>query len=144
MCACASATGVDAMRVVAAGALYFAIVFVAAFALGTLRTFLLEPQLGETWAVACEIPFLIAAIVISARVVLRRFSSIRAALSLLAVGLVGLVLQQMAELALVLLSGETVASHLAYLSTLAGRLYLSALVVFLVAPLVISRLRVGR
>ncbi|MDX2276067.1 MAG: hypothetical protein NW206_11515 [Hyphomonadaceae bacterium] len=126
------------MAVLGAGALYFAIVFVIAFGFGVLRTLLLEPLLGETLAVACEVPFLIAAFVFAARFVLRRFTSVRGAASLLAMGVIALVLQQSAELAMVMLSGQTLQSHLAYLSTLAGRLYLSAVVVFVLAPLALA------
>ena len=43
-------------RVALAGSAYFAAVFVAAFAFGAVRTFWLEPLVGETWAVAAEAP----------------------------------------------------------------------------------------
>lgn len=124
------------MGVVRAGATYFAIVFVVAFALGTARTLLLEPRLGETLAVACEIPFLVAAMVFVARWIVPRLKAAGVA-RLLFVGLIGLALQQIAEIALVLASGETLASHAAYLRTSAGMLYLSALAAFVVMPNVV-------
>lgn len=129
------------MRVLLAGAVYFAVVFVAAFALGTVRTFWLESALGETIAVACEAPFLIAAMYLAARHVLPRVNPPRAGLALFAVGVVGLVLQQMAEYALIRAAGESFASHVAYLTTPAGMIYLGALVMFVIMPLLVLRSR---
>jgi hypothetical protein len=121
------------MGVLRAGASYFAIVFVIAFALGTVRTLLLEPRLGETVAVACEIPFLVTAMFFASRWIVPRFKAPSVA-RLLFVGLIGLALQQIAEIALVLASGETLAAHGAYLRTIAGMLYLSALAAFVIMP----------
>lgn len=127
------------MKVGTAGALYFALVFAVAFVLGSIRTLLLEPAIGETWAVACEIPILITAMVFAARFVLRRVALERTVVALLAVGVIGLVLQQASEFMLVAASGETVAQHIAYLGTVAGRLYLAALGVFVLLPLALGR-----
>jgi len=122
------------MRTVLSSVLYFALVFAAAFALGTVRTFWLEPALGETWAVACEVPILITVMLFAARFVVGRMKPAPKVSHTLTVGIIGLVLQQIAELALVLASGETLASHLAYLQTPAGLIYLAALLVFLLMP----------
>jgi hypothetical protein len=128
------------MGVLRAGASYFAIVFVIAFALGTVRTLALEPRLGETLAVACEIPLLVTAMFFASRWILPRLSAPSTA-RLLYVGIIGLALQQIAELALVLASGETLAEHGAYLRTPAGMLYLSALAAFVIMPNVVWRTR---
>jgi len=127
------------MRVLIAGAHYFAMVFVAAFAFGTVRTFVLEPRVGETWAVACEAPFLIAAMIIVAHIVIPRVKPPTDAASLLGVGAIGLVLQEVAEFGLIYASGETAADHIAYLQTPAGMIYLAALVAFLLTPFVLFR-----
>jgi hypothetical protein len=129
------------MRVLLAGAVYFGVVFVAAFALGTVRTFWLEPALGETLAVACETPFLIAAMYLTVRHVLPRVSPPRTALALFAVGVIGLALQQVAEYALIRAASESYASHLAYLTTPAGMIYVGALVVFVIMPMLVLRSR---
>lgn len=136
---CAFGSGIEVnVAVLGAGAMYFAIVFVIAFGFGVVRTLMLEPRIGETAAVALEVPLLIAAFVFAARFVLRRFQQIRGVGPLLLMGLIAVLLQQSAELGMVVLSGETLASHLAYLSTLPGRLYLSAVVVFTFAPLALG------
>lgn len=128
-------------RVVIAAALYFALVFVAAFAFGTVRTFWLEPALGEAWAVAIETPFLILVMYFVIHWVAPRTRVARTSLALLGVGLMGLLLQQIAEVALILASGETLAMHLAYLRTTPGWIYLSALVIFALLPLTMWRSR---
>lgn len=127
------------MRAVSAAVIYFLIVFAAAFAFGAVRTLWLEPVIGETWAVACEVPLLIVVMVFAARFVVRRAPAPWSALALLGVGTLGLVLQQVAEFVLVLASGETVASHIAYLQTPAGLIYLAALAAFLFMPLAVGR-----
>jgi len=127
------------MRVLIAGAFYFASVFVVAFALGAVRTLLLEPRLGQTWAVASEAPFLLAVMLVAARVVIARVKPPTDSRSLLGVGAFGLVLQEIAELALISASGEKIADHIAYLQTPAGMIYLAMLVMFLLTPLVMFR-----
>ncbi|GAM98069.1 hypothetical protein U91I_01699 [alpha proteobacterium U9-1i] len=124
------------MGLLRAGASYFAIVFVVAFALGTVRTLWLEPALGEMWAVACETPLLVAAMFFAARWLVPRFNA-PSPPRWLGVGLIGFALQQIAEIALVLASGETLAMHAAYLRTPAGMIYLSALAVFVMMPLLV-------
>lgn len=126
-------------RVLAAGGVYFAIVFVAAFALGTVRTLWLEPAIGEMWAVACETPFLIGAMVFGAYEAPRRVKLARETGLLLGMSLFGLLLQQIAEIALVLSASETIAMHLDYLRTPAGMIYAADLVVFVITPLVLWR-----
>lgn len=129
-------------RALLAGGAYFASVFVAAFAFGAVRTFFLEPRIGETLAVATETPFLVAAMYLSARHIVPRFRPPTNAGALLGVGAFGLALQQVAEFGLVMAAGETVQSYLAYLTTIAGGIYLAALAVFLILPLVLWRGRV--
>jgi len=57
-----------------AGALYFAIVFAAGFALGTVRVLWLVPRLGERMAELAEMPFMLAVTMLAAHRVARRLS----------------------------------------------------------------------
>lgn len=125
-----------------AGVIYFGMVFAIAFALGAARTLLLEPWIGETWAVACEAPFLLLAMIFSARRALRMLASCSAG-ALLGVGVIAVLLQQIAEFAVALASGESLARRLAYFVTPAGWIYLAALVVFLIMPLLLGRKQSG-
>ena len=129
-------------KVALAGAFYFAILFSIAFALGAVRTLLLESWLGETWAVACEAPFLILAMIFAARRALRMLAS-RSDAALLGVGVVAVVLQQIAEFTVALAGGESIAQRFAYFATAAGWIYLGALAVFLFMPLFLGRKQSG-
>jgi len=129
------------VRVLLAGFFYFAIVFVFAFALGTVRTLLLEPRIGELYAVLCEAPFLIAAMLFAAQRAQRWTKLPARPAQLIAMGMIGLVFQQGAEFGLVLSAGETVAQHLAYLQTPPGMIYVGLLFVFALLPLLLHALR---
>jgi hypothetical protein len=60
------------MRIIAARALHFLIVFGVGFSLRPIRVLLLEPRLGETIAVLREAPFLLIAMVLAAQWVPRK------------------------------------------------------------------------
>ena len=87
------------MRIAAAAALYFAIVFGVGFLLGPIRVLWLEPRLGPTLAVVCEAPFLLAAMMVASRWVpcVVRLRQDLASLALMGGG--ALVLQQIADFA---------------------------------------------
>lgn len=117
--------------------LYFLIVYAAAFALGTVRTLVVAPALGEGAAVALELPILLAVSWFGCGFVLRRLtvpalSSIR-----LAMGGMALVLVLISEAALsVLLASRTLSQHFALYQQAPALLGLSAQVVFALLPLV--------
>ena len=60
------------MKILRAGFWYAAMVFAAGFVLGVLRTLWLAPRLGETKAVAIELPFMLAISWAAAGLVVRR------------------------------------------------------------------------
>jgi hypothetical protein len=138
------------MRLVAATALYFLIVFGVGFLCGPIRVFWLEPRVGEALATLCEAPFLLAAMWLAARwlphaLALRssafRSSAFRSSAlgstvaPLAAMGLGALILQQFADFAVgILLRGTTPAQQLAHLSTPAGLIYVALLLAFVAMP----------
>jgi hypothetical protein len=129
------------MRILAAAACYFAIVFGIGFLLGPFRVLLLEPRLGETWATLCEAPVLLVAIVIAARWLPPRFD-LRTAPQLVAMGLAALVLQQAADFGLGgLLRGITPAQQFAHVATPAGAIYAALVIAFAAMPLLVTRNR---
>ncbi|MGJ3265330.1 MAG: hypothetical protein ACFE0R_19075 [Salinarimonas sp.] len=123
-----------------AGLAYFALVFVAGFALGTLRAFVLTPALGHVGAVLVELPVIIAIAAITARWLVRRLAvppalGPRAAMGALAFGLL-----MLAELGLsVFLFGRTPSEHWATYTTLPAQLGLVGQVAFALLPLFVAR-----
>jgi len=121
-----------------AAAIYFAIVFGVGLVLGPIRVLWLEPMLGRTIAVLCETPFLVGAMIVAARLAPRWIKVAGGWLSYLALGLIALALQQIADLAVGFgLRGMTLGDQLAYFSTPPGYIYIATLIVFALAPLLI-------
>jgi hypothetical protein len=130
----------DATRTVAAGAAYFALVFAVGFALGAVRTVALAPRLGETAAVAVELPVMLALSWLACRWC-ARFATPRAAVSRLVMGGVALALLLVAEAAVgVLLLGRTLAAHLASYAAPGALLGLPAQLAFAAFPTIEARL----
>ena len=122
-----------------AGIAYFAIVFAAGFALGTVRTLLLAPRIGELSAVLVEIPFMLLVAWLACRWLVRRFAVRPHAADRLVMGGLGFVLLMVAELLLSLAFGRSPAEFLAGLAGPAGAAGLAAQVVFGLLPLVVVR-----
>jgi hypothetical protein len=125
------------MRIIAAAALYFLIVFGAGFLLGPVRVFWLEPRLGETIAALCEAPFLLVVIILAAQWVPRTLRLRRNMSSLTVMGLGALMFQQLADFAVgTFLRGITPAQQVARLATPAGLIYVALLLAFAAMPAV--------
>jgi|CXWL01.1.fsa_nt_gi hypothetical protein len=125
-----------ASRLLRAAGFYFAIVFGVGLLLGPPRALWLEPWLGKTLAVLCEMPFLIGAMWFGARAA-PNWAGLRAGwATLLGVGVIALVLQQIADLAVGFgLRSMTLAEQWAYFSTPPGYIYAFSLVLFALMPL---------
>jgi hypothetical protein len=80
------------MKISAATALYFAIVFGTGLVLGPVRVLFIEPPVGSTLAVMLEAPILLVAMVVGARLALRWYVVERGAPALLTIGALALVL----------------------------------------------------
>jgi len=123
------------MRIIAAAAIYFLIIFCVGFLLGPVRVFLLEPRFGETIATLCESPFIVIAIVVSARCLAKAFG-LRTIGSLAGMGLGALAFQQLADFAVgQFLRGIAPAQQFAHLVTSAGLIYVALLIAFAAMPL---------
>lgn len=124
-------------RAVLAALIYFACVFAAGMALGPPRVIWLEPWLGKTIAVLLEAPLLIIAMWFGARFATRAARMDGAWPAYLGVGLLALLVQQIADLAVGFgLRGMTLADQLAYLGSPPGVVYGVSLVVFALMPLI--------
>ncbi|MFI5058526.1 MAG: hypothetical protein ACHQLQ_10080 [Candidatus Acidiferrales bacterium] len=132
------------MQILKAGTLYFALVFGAGFALGTIRTLWVVPSVGIRKAELMEEPLMLVITFLAARWVVRRLSLPPRALTQLGMGMVGLGFLVAAELGFVLwLRGMTIREYVASRDPVAGMVYLGMLGVFAVMPLIVAGGRVG-
>ena len=116
------------------GGVYFVLVFGVGFLLGIVRVLVLEPRLGTRWAELAEAPLMLAAMVFSARYVVRRFPATQRASYLLSGGIALLILV-IAEFSVVLgIRGLTISEYFAGRDPVAGSVYVAMLVVFAVMP----------
>jgi len=129
-----------AMQTLRAGALYFAVVFGAGFALGTLRVLLVVPRLGARTAELMEAPVMLAVSAVAARWIVRRLEVPSTWRRRLGMGCFALGLLLIAEFMLVLrLRGLSVREYVATLDPVAGMVYYVSLGVFAVTPLLVAR-----
>lgn len=119
------------------GLAYFAAVFGLGFLLGTVRALLLEPQIGALPAVALELPVMLGAAWVICRRLLRgrEFTSVARAV----MGGMAFALLMLAELALALVFGQTMADHLRGYANPDQGLGLAGQVAFGLLPLIQSR-----
>jgi hypothetical protein len=128
------------MRVLGAGALYFALVFGAGFALGAVRVLLVVPRLGARTAELIEAPLMLAATFFAASWTVRRLGVPPARKSRLGMGCIALGLLLAAEFTLVLgLRGLSLREYFSGLDPVAGTVYYALLGVFAVMPVFVER-----
>lgn len=118
-----------------AGAAYFALVFAIGFALGVLRVLVLAPALGETAAVAAEVPVMLVASWLASRWLVGAFRVSHAAPQRLAMGGLAFGLLIAAEFALgSLATGRGPAAQVSAWATAAGAIGLAGQVAFALIP----------
>lgn len=123
------------MNALKAGGAYFATVFAAGFALGTMRVLVLEPKLGALGAVLMETPFMLAASWFLCGVWVKRFSVEAALAPRLAMGALAFALLIAAEAALGLYGfGRPLAELLAVYGTAPGAVGLTGQILFGLFP----------
>ena len=123
-------------RAIAAGVLYFLLVFAAGFALGMIRVLVLLPRISEIAAVLIEIPVILAYCWIAVGYLIRRFSVPDMPNARIAMGGLALALLLVAEVFVSLYGfGRSFAEHLGHYATLAGALGLAGQLIFGLMPL---------
>ena len=129
-------------RSLAAAAAYVFIVFSVAFALGTVRTLVVAPRVGDVIAVLIETPLILIVSWRAAGWVVRRFSIPADLRARLTMGIVAFVLLMTVETALGLgLFDRSLSQQLAAYRTLAGAMGLLAQIIFGIIPLLAGRHR---
>lgn len=123
-----------------AGLRYGAEAFALGFALALVRIPLLVPAIGELAAVLCEIPVMLAAMLLRARAIIRR-NKIDTARQRLAMGLTGFALLMLCEWGLALVLGQGSQVWLASLATLPGAIGLAGQAIFALLPLMVRNPR---
>jgi hypothetical protein len=127
-------------RAILSGALYFAVVFAAGFALGTIRVLWLAPRIGERAAELAETPVMVALCWFAARGVVGRLSPRPSGAERAIIGAVGLALLLALEFGVVRsLRGLTIDEALGGRDPVAFAAYLVALVVFAALPFFVRR-----
>lgn len=130
----------DRKSAIKAGVAYFALVLTAGFLLGAVRVTLLVPSLGERLAELVEMPVLLAAILLAARFITRRFALSPRPSVRLATGFLALGLALLAELLLVVLMQEgSIREYLASRDPVSGGAFLALLLVFALMPTILAR-----
>ena len=126
------------MNTLEAGVLYFALVFGAGFALGTIRTLWLVPRVGARKAELLEMPIMLVVTILSARWVVRHLAVPNTSSARLGMGSLALLLMLMAEFGFVLrLRKLTLREYFAGRDPVAGTAYYVMLIILAALPLVI-------
>jgi hypothetical protein len=124
--------------------IYFALVFGTGFFLGTIRVLWVAPRVGDRTAQLIEMPVMLAAIFLAARLTTRSLGD-RGASARIAVGLLALGLMLAAEIAVgVALRGESPAGALFSRDPVSGTAYYLALGAFALMPWLLGGSRGGR
>jgi hypothetical protein len=132
------------MRILKAGALYFAIVFGVGFVMGTIRVFWMVPMFGSRVDELVEIPVLLAVVIITARLIVEKLRVPANTAARAGMGLVALGLLLAAEWMLATgMRGLTIGEYITTRDPVAGGVYLAMLVVVAAMPLVVGRGQTG-
>jgi hypothetical protein len=122
-----------------AGVAYFALAFAAGFALGVVRTLVLEPRFGAWPALALELPVMLALSWIACAWAIRRFDVPATVSARLGMGTMAFALLMLAEFALALALGESPAGYLTQLTSPLGLAGVAAQFAFALFPLIRAR-----
>lgn len=119
-----------------AGIVYFAVVFCAGFVLGTLRTLLVAPAVGEFKAVLLELPLILTFSWLACRSIVRMWLIPSAWVPRLSMAVVAFALLMIAEAGVsIFLFGKSLSQHLEAFATPAGAIGLAGQIAFAAFPL---------
>jgi hypothetical protein len=122
--------------------IYFAIVFLVGFILGTLRVLFLVPAMGERYAELIEIPFMLTAIYYSARYIVNRYSAIKTLTEYIYIGALALLMLLLFEFTFVLgIRGIAIDQYFSTRDPISGTAYALSLFIFMMMPLIIAKTR---
>lgn len=130
------------MKPAKAGLTYFTVIFGVGFVLGTIRVFLVVPQIGVRAAELIEEPIVFVVILLAARWLVRRFT-LELMRERLGAGIIGLGLLLAAEYALLRAQGLSLREDFARRDPAAGTIFVVMLLVFAVMPALVGRRRPG-
>jgi hypothetical protein len=122
------------MKILKAALFYFALVFAAGFALGSIRVPLLVPRYGVRVSELLEMPIMFVVIVFAARHVTRRFS-VQEISTAAGAGAIAFVLLVAAELLLAFaFQGMGVGDYIASRDPVSGTVYFAMLALYALMP----------
>jgi type IV secretory pathway TrbD component len=128
------------MQIIKAGVMYFIIVFGTGFVLGIVRILWLERSFGIRMAELIEMPIMFVVIIVTARLIIRRFSVPNKLSIRCGIGCFALALLITAEFLLVIwIRDLSIKDYLANKDPVSGTVYYLMLVVFAIVPLLVSR-----
>ena len=128
------------MLVLKGGAVYFVLVFAVGWVLGPIRELWVIPRFGRTAGVLSEAPLMLAAIMATARWVVRRFFVDYSLGARGSVGLVALGFLLIAEtMGIWWTRGMSVSDYLATFDTLSGGVFLLLLLLYAAMPMLVER-----
>lgn len=124
------------------GSVYFAFVFAAGFALGTIRVLVVEPGIGTRYAELIEIPVMLFVIFQSAKYVVSKMQYATSGMPYLITGAAALVLLLIFEFTLVLgLQGISIDQYLDSRDEIAFSAYIFSLIIFALMPWLVKSRR---
>jgi hypothetical protein len=133
------------MRILTSAVLYFAVVYPVPFLIGPIRAAWLEPRLGHAISLLCEALVLLIAMALAAKWIPKKLALDTNQRSLLTMGVGALALRQVVDFIVgISLRGNTPGEQLAYLASPAGSVYLAAIAVFAIMPVVVNFRTGGR
>jgi hypothetical protein len=130
------------MRIMKAGAIYFSCVFAVGWMLGPIREVWAVPHFGRTIATLLESPFMLAAMIIAASWITRRFHVSSAPAARVGVGVVALGFLVIADcIGAQWVRGISIKEYLASFAPAPGLISLTMFLLFAVMPMLVSRSR---